>query len=116
MFEASISGESGVLHCSIVVGLRDGEECNGVLHHLATSTQMATEHHDHDIDVEGCKNYLLLNKIMTDACSMMVIFMFEASISGESGVLHCSIVVGLRDGEECNGVLHQLPTSTQIAA
>ena len=53
MFEASISGESGVLYCSIVVELRGSEDCNGVLHQLATSRQMAKEHHDHDIDVEG---------------------------------------------------------------
>ena len=44
-------------YCSIVVGLRDSEACNGVLHQIATSRQMATEHHDHDIDVEGCNNF-----------------------------------------------------------
>ena len=52
-----ISGESGVLYCSIVVELRGSEDCNGVLHQIATSRQMATEHHDHDIDVEGCNDF-----------------------------------------------------------
>ena len=39
--EAGSSGSSGVLYCSIVVGLNDSENCNGVLHLIATSKQMA---------------------------------------------------------------------------
>ena len=35
-------------YCSIVVGLRDSEDCNGVLHQLATSKQMTATTHDHD--------------------------------------------------------------------
>ena len=60
--------------------------------------------------------YLLHLSVVIRCKSMMVIFMFGASVSGGSGVLHCSIVVWLRDSEDCNGVLHQLATSRQIAA
>lgn len=56
-----------VYYCSIVVELRGSEDCNGVLHQIATSRQMAKEHHDHDIDVEGSvRERLKLDKRSVD--------------------------------------------------